>query len=248
MKSTALISAAAAAFSFLNVAVTTAFTASPNGKQSSLAIKPSGLYATSSDSFATSSLSTRRSFFTTTTATLVASTLAPLPSHASDEPPTPEEIARIKKGYENIRYLLSNWEQETTVCRENGGECKRDADAVRRYLGLRSTKDPLFQIEKVFAKVKNMEGIDVDKLEEFFEATEDWIHFSLHRVVDSITHMVLFPENTTTIHTHRNTAMNMSNSMAFISQFGEYNPGGGKDEVLKYLNESQNKLFWQRRH
>eukprot|EP00804_Cyclotella_cryptica_P019550 CCRYP_014323-RA/>CCRYP_014323-RA protein AED:0.39 eAED:0.39 QI:97/1/1/1/0.5/0.33/3/716/219 len=219
MKSTALISAAAAAFSFLNVAVTTAFTASPNGKQSSLAIKPSGLYATSSDSFATSSLSTRRSFFTTTTATLVASTLAPLPSHASDEPPTPEEIARIKKGYENIRYLLSNWEQETTVCRENGGECKRDADAVRRYLGLRSTKDPLFQIEKVFAKVKNMEGIDVDKLEEFFEATEDW-----------------------------NTAMNMSNSMAFISQFGEYNPGGGKDEVLKYLNESQNKLFWQRRH
>jgi len=84
---------------------------------------------------------------------------------------------------------------------------------VRRYLGLRSTKDPLFQIEKVFAKVKNMEGIDVDRLEDFFEATEDW-----------------------------NTAMNMSNSMAFISQFGEYNPGGGKDEVLKYLNESQKQV------
>ena len=33
--------------------------------------------------------------------------------------------------------------------------------------------------------------------------------------------------------------MNMSNSMAFISQFGEYNPGGGKDEVLKYLNEAE---------
>lgn len=42
-----------------------------------------------------------------------------------------------------------------------------------------------------------MDNIDVDKLEQFFEATEDW-----------------------------NTAMNMSNSMAFISQFGEYNPGG----------------------
>ncbi len=41
----------------------------------------------------------------------------------------------------------------------------------------------------------------------------------------------------------RNTAMNMSNSMAFISQFAEYNPGGGKDEVLKYLNEAQTQVI-----
>jgi len=94
--------------------------------------------------------------------------------------------------YEGIVYLLNNFEQETTVCRENGGECKRDADAVRKYLGLRSTTDPLFQIEKVFSKVKYMD-IDPDNLEAFFEATEDY-----------------------------NTAMNMSNSMAFISQFGEF--------------------------
>lgn len=33
--------------------------------------------------------------------------------------------------------------------------------------------------------------------------------------------------------------MTLSNSMAFISQFGEYNPGGGVEEVLKYLNESK---------
>jgi hypothetical protein len=77
-----------------------------------------------------------------------------------------------------------------------------------RVLGLRSTTDPLFQIEKVFDKVKYMDG-DID-LDSFFQATEDW-----------------------------NSAMTLSNSMAFISQFGEYNPGGGKDEVLKYLNESK---------
>merc|ERR1712072_556867 len=80
---------------------------------------------------------------------------------------------------------------------------------VRKYLGLRSTTDPLFQIEKTFGKVKNMD-LDPDKLDAFFEASEEW-----------------------------NSAMNMSNSMAFISQFGEYNPGGGKDEVLKYLIESK---------
>lgn len=42
---------------------------------------------------------------------------------------------------------------------------------------------------------------------------------------------------------NRNSAMTMTNSMAFISQFGEYNPGGGKDEVLKYLNEAQKQVI-----
>ena len=45
---------------------------------------------------------------------------------------------------------------------------------MRKYLGLRSTTDPLFQIEKVFNKVKYMDNIDVDMLDGFFEATEDW--------------------------------------------------------------------------
>jgi hypothetical protein len=129
---------------------------------------------------------------------------------AGETPPTKEELDRIKTGYEGLRYLLDNWDKETTVCRENGGECKRNADKVRKYLGLRSTTDPLFQIEKVFGKVKYMDNVDFDKLDDFYQATEDW-----------------------------NTAQNMSNSMAFISQFGEYNPGGGKDSVLKYLTESQ---------
>lgn len=81
-------------------------------------------------------------------------------------------------------------------------------------MGLRSTTDPLFQIEKVFDKIKYMD-VDPDNLEGIFEAAEEW-----------------------------NTAVNMSNSMAFISQFGEYNPGGGKDEVLKYLEESKKQGKW----
>jgi len=59
-----------------------------------------------------------------------------------------------------------------------------------------------------------MEDIDPDKLEAFFDATEDW-----------------------------NSAMTMTNSMAFISQFGEYNPGGGVDQVLKFLNESKEQVI-----
>jgi hypothetical protein len=132
-----------------------------------------------------------------------------LPAVAGTAPPTPQELERIREGYKEIQYLLNNFEQETTVCRDNGGECKRAAEPIRRTLGLRSTTDPLFQVEKVFVKVKNMD-IDPEKLEAFFEASEDW-----------------------------NSAITMSNSMAFISQFGEYNPGGGVESVLKYLNESK---------
>mmetsp|Transcript_281 Transcript_281/g.719 ORF Transcript_281/g.719 Transcript_281/m.719 type:complete len:198 (-) Transcript_281:3820-4413(-) len=134
------------------------------------------------------------------------------PSFAANTPPTKEELARITTGYKQVTELLNNFEEATTTCRENGGECKRDAEPIRRVLGLRSTTDPLFQIEKVFNKVKYMEG-DFD-LEVFFEASEDW-----------------------------NSAMTLSNSMAFISQFGEYNPGGGKEEVLKYLNESKKQVL-----
>jgi hypothetical protein len=132
---------------------------------------------------------------------------------------TDADKERLKLGYQQITYLLDNFEQETTTCRANGGECQRDADRIRRVLGLRSTTDPLFQIEKVFAKVKDDDSgsIDLDMLDDLYAATEDWT-----------------------------SAINMSNSMAFISQFGEYNPGGGKDEVLKYLLESQKQVMLAR--
>ena len=107
-------------------------------------------------------------------ATVVASTVPQVATAASSSTPTQDELNRIRDGYNGLVYLLDNFEQETTVCRENGGECKRDADPVRKYLGLRSTTDPLFQIEKVFNKVKNMDNIDPDKLDTFFEATEDY--------------------------------------------------------------------------
>jgi hypothetical protein len=169
----------------------------------------------------------RRQAFTTTTAAAGAvglSFLTQAPNSANAAAgtaaaagPTQDELERLRIGYKKIQYLLDHFDQETTICRENGGECKRDADAIRRALGLRSTTDPLFQIEKVFAKVKNMadddSSFDVEQLETFFDATEEF-----------------------------NSATNMSNSMSFISQFGEYNPGGGQDQVLKYLIESKKQV------
>jgi hypothetical protein len=102
------------------------------------------------------------------------------PSFAGTTGPSPDELERIKLGYKQIQYLLNNFEQETTVCRENGGECKRNAEPIRRVLGLRSTTDPLFQIEKVFAKVKNLDiGMYyLEKRIDFLNENDDLTHSS----------------------------------------------------------------------
>lgn len=54
------------------------------------------------------------------------------PAIAAGSPPSADELNRIKVGYQQVQNLLANFEQETTVCRENGGECKRDAEPIRK--------------------------------------------------------------------------------------------------------------------
>lgn len=109
---------------------------------------------------------------------------------AAKGPPTKEELARIKTGYEKLNYLLDNFEQETTICRENGGECKRDADPVRKYMGLRSTTDPLFQIEKVFEKVKYMVST-VDIYRSMMRTIIFSLRMSLYYCCYKIIHLVI---------------------------------------------------------
>mmetsp|Transcript_27122 Transcript_27122/g.85352 ORF Transcript_27122/g.85352 Transcript_27122/m.85352 type:complete len:81 (-) Transcript_27122:2194-2436(-) len=40
-----------------------------------------------------------------------------------------------------------------------------------------------------------------------------------------------------------NTAVSQADQMAYTSMFGEYNPGGGKDEVEKYLELSRKEVI-----
>merc|ERR1712032_377126 len=123
--------------------------------------------------------------------TILGTTSLSLPAYAaSNSAPSQAELQRIVDGYKAVNDFIDNWDENTTKC-EMGGKCKRDAEPIRRVLGLRSTTDPLFQVEKIFAKVKYMDDLDPDKMEDFFVAAEDY-----------------------------NSAMNLSNSMAFISQFG----------------------------
>jgi hypothetical protein len=114
---------------------------------------------------------------------------------AQAAPSTVPGAERLVTGYKQLTYLLDNWEKETTACDANG-KCDRKPDNVRRYLGLRSTKDPLFQIERVLDKAQAYID-DPDDSDAYIEAAETF-----------------------------QSTQSMANSMAFTSSFGEYNPGG----------------------
>lgn len=68
------------------------------------------------------------------------------PSYAAGTPPTKEELNRIVVGYKQITDLLNDFEASTTVCRENGGECKRDAEPIREFCRKKTTG---FRAEKI---------------------------------------------------------------------------------------------------
>merc|ERR1712078_352323 len=84
-------------------------------------------------------------------------------------------------------------------------ECTNQPDKVRYYVGLRTTDHPLFQLDKLYAKAQTKLPDDAD-FEEWIEATE-----GLASQIAKI------------------------NELAYTSSLGEYNPGGGKGQVRKYL-------------
>jgi secreted PhoX family phosphatase len=77
-----------------------------------------------------SQLSRRQAMGGAVAAALVAAGF-PSASLAASSPPTADELKRIQIGYKQITDLLNNFEEATTTCRENGGECKRDAEPIR---------------------------------------------------------------------------------------------------------------------
>lgn len=118
----------------------------------------------------------------------------------------PNDMSRFKKALDGVNFLLNNWEVETQDCTTGGeGVCVDSPDKVRYYFGLRTTDHPLFQLDKLYQKAQARLPDDVD-FEAWIDATE-----SLASQIAKI------------------------NELAYTSSFGEYNPGGGKEQVRKYL-------------
>jgi len=93
-------------------------------------------------------------------------------------PTKQEEIDKINivKGYDRLQYLLSNWEQETTICGMGGDKletsCDRTPMKVMEYLGYKSTTDPLYKADKTLRRLYENTNVPAKRDAEFLEAVE----------------------------------------------------------------------------
>ena len=128
--------------------------------------------------------------------------------------PGDDELKRLVYGYERLKYLLKNWESETTVCikgckgpYESCG-CVRDPIIVQAYMGYKSMDDPLFKAGDLMLRASTL--VPDASFDKYNEAMEKW-----------------------------NNKADAGNVMAYVSSWGEANPGGGQDQILKYLKKSK---------
>jgi len=132
--------------------------------------------------------------------------------------PKPEELQRLVLGYKRLQYLLANWEKETTVCikgcvgKYESCGCVRDPVVVQAYMGFKSMNDPLFKAGDLMLRASTLVETDQD-FERYNEAMERW-----------------------------NNKADAGNIMAYVSSWGEANPGGGQDEIARYLEKSRKEV------
>lgn len=132
--------------------------------------------------------------------------------------PGPAELQRLVLGYQRLQYLLKNWEKETTVCikgctgKYENCGCTRDPIVVQSYMGYKSMNDPLFKAGDLMLRAATLVKTDED-FEKYNEAMEKW-----------------------------NNKADSGNVMAYVSSWGEANPGGGQDEIARYLEKSRKEV------
>lgn len=126
-----------------------------------------------------------------------------------------EEMKRLALGYQRLQYLLANWEKETTVCIKGckgpyeACGCLRDPIIVQSYMGYKSMEDPLFRAGDLMLRASSLVKSD-EEFEKYTIAMEKW-----------------------------NNQADDGNVMAYVSSWGEANPGGGQDEIARYLEKSR---------
>ena len=114
--------------------------------------------------------------------------------------------------------LLSNWQKETPVgikgCKGKYENCgcTRDPIIVQSYMGYKSMNDPLFKAGDLMLRASSLCKTDAD-----FERLEGLMD-KWHKKADA------------------------GNIMAYVSSWGEANPGGGQDEIARYLEKSRKEV------
>ena len=136
--------------------------------------------------------------------------LAPL----TKKEPGPDELQRLVYGYRRLQYLLDNWEKETTVCIKG---CKG------AYETCGCERNPI--IVQSYMGYKSME-------DPLFKAGDLMLRAS------TLISDADFDKYNEAMEKWTNKA-DAGNVMAYVSSWGEANPGGGQSEIERYLKKSR---------
>jgi hypothetical protein len=133
-----------------------------------------------------------------------------------------EDKSKIYQGFVQLNYLLDNWEQETTICGRSGDNPYISKNGCERtpikVMDYLGYKDISHPLFKADKTMRRLEPfVPTDREAEFYEAIESWM-----------------------------IAAEEGNGMAYISSWGEANPGGGKDRVQLFIERAKNNVIQAR--
>lgn len=123
---------------------------------------------------------------------------------------------KLIKGYQRLSYLLQNWDQETTVCgKKNDGIVWEECDrSPEKVMEYLGFKSMNDPLFKADKAIKRLQTlIPEENDDEYQEAYQSWIQHAEE-----------------------------GKDMAYVSSWGEANPGGGLDVKASYIERSRKEV------
>jgi hypothetical protein len=133
-----------------------------------------------------------------------------------------EDTIKIYQGYEQLNYLLDHWVEETTICGRSGDNPYISKNGCERtpvkVMDYLGYKNIQHPLFKADKTMRRLEPyVPNDRQMEYYDAMESWM-----------------------------IAAEEGNGMAFVSSWGEANPGGGKDRVELFIERAKNNVIQAR--
>jgi hypothetical protein len=154
----------------------------------------------------------RRSLSFTAVGFLMGCSVSRYPSRAASQEQADKE--KLSKGYERLNYLLDHWKEETTVCGRNDNPYITKGGCERtpeKVMSYLGYKDMSDPLFRAEKTIRRLENlVPAGKEVEFLEAIDKFSQ-----------------------------AADEGSGMAYISSWGEANPGGGKDRVELFIERAR---------
>ena len=154
-------------------------------------------------------------------AALATATTPPRAALAATGAPSEAELTKLAAGYARLQYLADHFEQETTVCVKGCKAAEGIAGTsccIRDPVIIQSYLGMKSMKDPLFkadeVMLRGQELVDDKKADEYIAAVDRWVE-----------------------------KVDECNVMAFTSSWGAANPGGGRDNVERYLERSRKNVL-----